>query len=79
MISRVISRVTILRTHIRGLITPLKATLNPNPYKPYRALKGTPITPLKTSPEPPSKGFKPGAWTSGVQALEGFRSRVDGF
>ena len=73
MISRVISRVTILRAHIRGLITPLKATLNPNPYKPYRALKGTPITPLKTSPEPPSKGFKPGGldlWSSGSRGFQ---------
>ena len=55
---RVIRRVTILITHIRELITPLITTLNPNPYKPYRtlkgALKGTPITPLITTHEPPS-------------------------
>ena len=54
-ISRVISRVTILITHVRGLITPLITTLNPSPYKPYRTLKGTPATPLTTTPEPPSR------------------------
>ena len=42
VISRVISRVTIIITRIRGLMTPLITTLNPqspNP-KPYRTLKG---------------------------------------
>ena len=53
LISRVISRVTILITHIRGLIT-LQRTLNP---KPFRALKGT-LNPLITTHEPSSYSFK---------------------
>ena len=31
VISRVISRATLIITHIRGLITPLVTTLNPKP------------------------------------------------
>ena len=36
LISRVISRVTILITHIRGLIKPLITTLKPNPIEPFK-------------------------------------------
>ena len=43
VISGVINRVTMVTSHIRGLITPLIATLNPiTPYiEYYRTLKGT--------------------------------------
>ena len=58
---RVISKVTIVITHIRGLIPPLITTLNPKLPNPYRSLKGTPlknlITPLITTHEPPSTGL----------------------
>ena len=49
VVSRVIPRVTILITHIRGLITPLITTLNPetlNPKSLQNPLKG----PLKGTP-----------------------------
>ena len=39
----VISKVTRIITHIRGLKTPPVTTLNP---KPYRSLKGTPLKTL---------------------------------
>ena len=55
-ISRVISRVTILITHIRGLITPLITTLSPKPLnpKPHKTLKGTlnPYNPTYNYPKP---------------------------
>ena len=59
VISGVISRVTILITHIRGLITLLITTLNPKPYNPKDPFKGTLlITPLITTHEPPSNPYK---------------------
>ena len=54
VISGVISRVTITITHVRGLIT---LPLNPkNPIEPFKGtLKGTPITLLTSTHEPPSR------------------------
>ena len=52
----VIRGVTILITHIRGLITPLITTLNPKPYNPKDSFKGALlVTPLITTHEPPSR------------------------
>ena len=57
VISRVLSRVTILITHIRGLLTPLITTHEPPSimtfsWNPYRTLYRTSEHPLFNSAEP---------------------------
>ena len=52
MIDGVISRVTIIVTHILGRKTPLITTLNLKPSTLYRTLKKNPITPLITTLNP---------------------------
>ena len=47
LVSRVITRVTILITLIRGLTTLLITTLNPKPYNPIDPFKGTLLITLR--------------------------------
>ena len=70
VISRVISRVTILIIHISGLIAPLITTLNPKPEIPIEPFKGTlKETIIATHERPSVDAAMAGPLLSALEAL----------